>query len=113
LDDFIEKRKLERIEVQWPITVFTDKGMIEGETINITAAGISFSCDEPLGLNEIYRIFIMPIENQAIELKGRVVWSDVYGIDDENGTVCIGACFIEISDEDRKVIEELANKLSP
>jgi c-di-GMP-binding flagellar brake protein YcgR len=112
LDDFIEKRTHQRVEVQWPITVFTDEGMIEGETINISAAGISFSCEEPLSLNETYRIFIMPIENQAIELKGRVVWSDVYGIDDENGTVCIGACFIEISDEDRKAIEELANKLS-
>jgi c-di-GMP-binding flagellar brake protein YcgR len=112
LDDFIEKRTHQRVEVQWPITVFTDEGMIEGETINISAAGISFSCEEPLSLNETYRIFIMPIENQAIELKGRVVWSDVYGIDDENGTVCIGACFIEISDADQKVIEELAQKLS-
>ena len=112
MDDFIEKRTHQRVEVQWPITVFTDEGMIEGETINISAAGISFSCEEPLSLNETYRIFIMPIENQAIELKGQVVWSDVYGIDDENGTVCIGACFIEISEEDQKVIEELAQTLS-
>ena len=110
MDDFIEKRTHQRVEVQWPITVFTDKGVIEGETINITSAGISFSCDEPLSLNETYRIFVMPIENQAIELKGRVVWSDVYGIDDKNGTVCIGFCFIEISDEDRQVIEDLTEK---
>ena len=110
MDDFIEKRTHQRVEVQWPITVFTDEGVIEGETINITAAGISFSCDEPLSLNETYRIFVMPVENQAIELKGRVVWSDVYGIDDENGTVCIGFCFIEISDEDRQVIEDLTEK---
>jgi hypothetical protein len=106
--DDIDKRSIPRVEVNWPITVFTEQGAIQGETLNITGEGIGIRSDEPLRLNEIYRIFIIPGDEMAIEVRGRVVWSDVYAIDDQDSAVAIGVCFVEINEEDRVVIIDLA-----
>jgi len=108
LKDIEDKRSVPRIEIKWPITIFTDQGAVVGETINITSEGIVFYCDEPLLLNEVYRIFIIPGKEMAIEVKGRVVWSNLYAIDEHDSVVAIGICFVEISGEDRQVISDLA-----
>ena len=91
----IERRKQERINVRWPITVFTDKGTIEGETRNISVSGMYINCKVPLSLNESYRVSITPPNHQNIELTCKVVWSDLYGI---------GFCFVEVPDEDRHLL---------
>lgn len=111
MKDIDNKRSIPRIEIKWPITIFTDRGAIGGETINITAEGIGLYCDEPLLLNEVYRIFIIPGKEMAIEVRGRVVWSDLYAIDEDDSAVAIGICFVEISGEDRRVIIDLAAKV--
>ena len=111
MNDIVDKRNFPRIEIKWPITIFTDHGAIGGETLNITAEGIGFYCDEALLLNEVYRIFIIPSKEMAIEVRGRVVWSNLYGIDEDDSAVAIGICFVEISGEDRQVIIDLASKV--
>ena len=111
MNDTVDKRSIPRIEINWPITIFTDHGAIMGETINITAEGIGFYCDEPLLLDEVYRLFIIPDKEMAIEVRGRVVWSNLYAIDEDNSAVAIGICFVEISGEDRQVIGDLAKKV--
>ena len=105
------KRTHHRIEVQWPIAVFTDSGLIEGETTNISIEGVSICCDEPLKINESYQIYIIPFTNKAIEITGRVVWSNLYGIDEDNTAVGFGICFVEISDKDRHTIQEIIAQL--
>lgn len=103
----VDERKHYRVEVQWPIAVFSDHGLIEGETTNISTEGVSICCDEPLKINESYQIYIIPLTNKAIEITGRVVWSNLYGIDEDNTAVGIGICFVEISDKDRHTIQEI------
>jgi hypothetical protein len=99
----IERRKHSRGEIRWPITVLADHGTIEGETRNISVDGISIRCDEPLRLNEVFRIAILPPNHQAIGVSGKVIWSDLYAIDHNDTAVGLGLCFVEISDEDRKI----------
>lgn len=106
MDEFIEKRTKPRVEVVWPIKLFNDQETIEGETVNISSDGISLCCDDPLTLNAIYDISIMPMKQSIIKIKGKVVWSDCYGIEDDT-TYGIGICFVEISDEDQKRFNEL------
>ena len=107
----IERRKHTRGEIRWPVTVLADHGNIEGETINISVDGLSIRCDEPLMINEVFRIAIMPPDRQAIGVSGKVIWSDLYGIDPNDTAVGLGLCFVRISDEDRKVFEEAVSAL--
>ena len=104
------RRKNERVYVKWPVTIIMSSGTFEGETTNITAHGVGIVCDEPLNLNESYTLIIRPANYGTLEVTGKVVWSDLYGIDGDNKTVGIGICLIEISEKDRlffnKVISE-------
>jgi hypothetical protein len=36
-----------------------------------------------------------------------VVWSDLYGIGDDDSAYGMGICFVEISDEDLHVLQKL------
>jgi len=94
-----ERRKHPRIETRWPITVLVGDKPLEGETINITVDGIYISCEEPLRLNKIYRLLIRPPNSKNIELAGKVMWSDMYGIDGEKNAFGMGFCFVQVSDE--------------
>ncbi len=102
-----ERRKEPRIEVRWPVAVLAEHGTIEGETRNISVSGIAIFCDEPLRLNELYRISISPPDHPAVGVSGKVIWSDLYGIEDDDTTVGMGVCFVEISEEDRSYLEEI------
>ncbi len=102
----IERRKHPRGDIRWPISLVADHGTITGETRNISVDGISIRCDEPLRINEVFRIAILPPNRQAIGVSGRVIWSDLYAIDHDDTAVGLGLCFVEISDEDRKTFND-------
>ena len=110
-DNTEERRKHPRLEVDWPITVFTDGDTVEGEALNISLEGISICCEEPLPLKKILRITIAPHDHPIIQISGEVVWSDLYGMDDDKTTIGMGLCFVEISDEDRLAIKKLVSSL--
>ena len=102
-----DKRKHPRVNARWPVTVFTDQGEIDGETINISLEGIAICCDEPLHLNRIFRISIITLDDHIIQVFGKVVWSDVYGMDDQETEIGMGVCFVEVSDKDRHIINDV------
>ena len=102
-----ERRKEPRIEVTWPVAVFAEHGTIEGETRNISISGLAIFCDEPLRLNESYRISISPPDHSAVGLSGKVIRSDLYGIEGDDTTVGMGVCFVEISEQDHNYLEEV------
>ena len=100
LDAFTEQRTNPRVEVRWPIKILTGDGTVEGETLNISLDGISISCDEPLALNKIFTLSIEPLGQSVLELRGKIIWSDSYGIEG-GSSYAVGVCFVEISEEDR------------
>lgn len=101
MENFSEKRQHPRIEVKWPVIISHGDDFIEGETENIAFDGISIVCEEPLPMDEIIRMSIETPDQQSRVISARVIWSDVYGIDDQSTTYGIGLCFVKISDEDR------------
>jgi hypothetical protein len=111
LENFDEKRRHPRIEVEWPAIVSKGDDFIEGEVKNIAFDGISICCEEPLPLDEIISISIEPTDQRSIVISGRVIWSDVYGIDEQNSTYGIGLCFVKISDQDHSSYLELISDL--
>lgn len=111
MDDSNEKRQHPRTEIRWSIKV--DKGgkIIEGETRNVSADGISICCDEPLMIDDVINISIEPQDQQSIEVYGKVVWSDVYGLDEKEKAYGIGVCFVQIAKDDRSRYHDLISML--
>ena len=107
MPDKIERRKQARYEVRWPVTVFADDDKITGETVGISVSGMSICCEKPLHMDRIYRILILPPDHQIIEIAGKAIWSNLYGVDDNDATVGMGICFIEISENDREFFNDI------
>lgn len=106
MNETVERRKEPRIEVNWYIEVYTERGIIEGEVKNITSDGVFFCCEEPLKLTESLSMSISPPRMGTIEVTGKVVWSDFYGMDEDQSPLCLGVSFAEIAEDDRKRLIE-------
>ena len=91
-------------EVRWPVSILSDQGTIEGETRDISFDGIYICVNEPLRLNEKFRMAISPPNQQAIGVTGRVVWSDLYALDEEETPFAMGMSLVKISKKDLKAI---------
>jgi hypothetical protein len=102
-----ERRKQYTTEVRWPVRILSDHRTIEGETRNISFDGIYICCDEPLKLNERFRMAISPPNRRSIGLTGRVIWSDMYGLDPEETAFAMGVSLVKISKRDRKHIADV------
>lgn len=100
-----EKRRSKRSDVRWPVSVESEHGTIQGEIRNISLSGIYVRCDEPLRVNEDFRMAIIPPNRQAIGLTGKVVWADMYGIDEEENAFGMGVCLVQIAEEDQEFLQ--------
>jgi hypothetical protein len=104
LADPIEKRKAPRINVNWPITIITSRGTIEGESRNITPSGVFIHCKTKLPEDEVYQMIIKLPNGKQIIVKGQMMWSNLNGREDTGALVDMGFSFIKMSDEDQKVL---------
>ena len=102
--DPIEKRKAPRINVNWPITIITSRGTIEGESRNITPSGVFIHCKTKLPEDEVYQMIIKLPNGKQIVVKGQMMWSNLNGREDTGALVDMGFSFIKMSDEDQKVL---------
>lgn len=82
-----ERRKHNRVLVNWPIVVVTPQLYIGAETRNIGIGGVSVVCTRDPGRLEPLRLGIkIPANNELLQVTGIVVWSklkaqpvDLYG----------------------------------
>jgi hypothetical protein len=111
LNEFVEKRKLPRIEVEWPVTLMTEKGAVEGEARNITVEGVFIHCMERLSVNETYRLLIRP-SGEQIEVMGKLLWSNLDGAGDRDILPGMGFCFVKVSEGDRDLLRQAIQKYS-
>ena len=99
-----ERRKAPRISVNWPITVITSQGTIEGESRNITPSGVFIHCKTKLPEDEVYQIIIKLPDGKQIIVKGQMMWSNLNGRENTGPLVNMGFSFIKISDQDQKIL---------
>ena len=106
-----ERRAYPRAGIKWPVLVKTNKGSTKGVTLNVTPNGVFIRCQRPLRLNEIVEIAIhIPNSERIMAAKTEVVWSNIYGPDDEITPRGMGVRFIKIGSEDRKFIAQASLK---
>ena len=105
-----ERWESEQAELKWPITILADYATVEGVTLNISVDGVYIRCEEPLLLNETYRMSILPSNHDAIEILGKVVRSEFYGMGEDNSTFCMGVCLVEIPEEEKNALNLLISE---
>jgi len=104
-----ERRGYPRAKLKWPVTIKTEEGSTEGVTRNITPDGCFISCRRPLRLNVVFALVIkIPNSKSSIEAEAEVVWSNIYGPDDEITPRGMGVRFLKIKSEMRKFIAKTA-----
>ena len=102
-----ERRQMPRINVNWPITIITSQGTIEGESRNITLSGVFIHCKTKLPEDEVYQILIKLPNEKQIVVKGQMMWSNLNGRQDTGVLVDMGFSFIRMSDEDQEVLRSV------
>jgi hypothetical protein len=82
---------------------------MHGETKDISPAGAFIRCRKPLKLHEVFDMVINAPE-KPLNVKAEVIWSNIYGYDDEITPRGMGVRFVTISDEDQKLIAQELNQ---
>jgi len=102
-----DRRGYPRAKLKWPVAIQTEEGSTEGVTRNITPDGCFITCRRPLRLNVVFELTIkIPKSKSSIRATAEVVWSNIYGPDDEISPRGMGVRFIKISSEARKFIAQ-------
>ena len=100
-----EGRQYPRAKIRWLVSIKSAKGQMEGVTLNVSPSGVFISCSKPLRLNEVFEMRIdVPERDQPLKARAEVVWSNIYGPDDEITPRGMGVQFLQISSEDRQII---------
>ena len=105
-----ENRTIPKAKISWPVTVKHPERAFDGAMTIITPNGAFIRCSRPLKLNEVCWMTINA-PSRSFEAKGLVVWSNIYGRDDEISPRGMRVRFIKISSQDRMFIaSELEGK---
>ena len=102
-----DRRVYPRAKLKWPVKMKTEDGVMEGVTLNITPDGCFISCRKPLKLNVVFDLAIqVPKSKTVLKASAEVVWSNIYGPDDEISPRGMGVRFIKMPSEARKLIAQ-------
>jgi len=103
------ERGYPRADIKWPVVVKSDKRTMEGVTSNVTPNGVFIHCKHPLRLNEVFDMDInIPGSDRSLSARAEVIWSNIYGPDDNISPRGMGVRFLAISSEARKFIARAA-----
>ena len=104
----VENRKFPRVNVKWFVVARTVQSSIEGVTQNVSPSGAFVRCKNPLSLNEVFDMSIsIPEAERSLTTEAEVVWSNIYGPDDEITPRGMGVRFLNISTESRAFIAKV------
>ena len=107
-----ERRKHLRAKVNWPVDVKAGQTSINGETLNISTGGVFIRCENPLKLNQVLDLTIrVPEIDKTLTATAEVVWSNIYGPDDEVTPRGMGVRFIQLDFTSRQFLQTLITKL--
>ena len=101
-----QKRLSFRIHVEWPVTIETARGSVEGKTRDISAGGAHIRCTEYLQLHEPVSMTIETPGKEPLRVAATVIWSE--NKDMSNRPRVIGVKFTDISPVDREYLEQVA-----
>ncbi|MBT8406139.1 MAG: PilZ domain-containing protein [Deltaproteobacteria bacterium] len=103
-----ERRQHPRAVVSWPVIVKSSRGLMAGETKDISFTGAFISCREPLKPNEVLEISIsVSLLSPRVQAIAEVVWSNPSSSDEEYKPRGMGVRFTKIDTTDHEMISAL------
>ena len=100
------RKKYPKAGVKWYVSAHSTDRYVDGVTKEISPRQAYIRCEKPFRLNEIVNVTIDAPE-RYLEFKAEVVWSNIYGYDDDITPRGMGVRFLKISEEDQKYISDL------
>ena len=100
-----QRREHSRIEVSWPMSIFSPKGPIDGEVLNISLTGALIRCLEIPDPNEALRLGIEILEHSHVMFAtAETVRLDIEDYDSDYYSYLLGVHFTEISEKDLRFL---------
>jgi Tfp pilus assembly protein PilZ len=99
-------RKYPKAAVNWYVLARSADRDLDGVTQEISPRQAYIRCNRPFRLNEVVDVVINAPE-RTLEFKAEVVWSNIYGRDDEITPRGMGVRFLQVSKEDQKYLKNL------
>ena len=105
-----ETNSQSRAQVKWPVKMETVQGNVDGVITNINKHGAFIRCQRPLRLNETCRVTIESPDHPIEDITVEVVWTNMYGPDDELTPRGMGVRFEEINENEQRFLQKLVSK---
>ncbi len=100
------RKKYPKAGVKLYVSAHSTDRYVDGVTKEISPRQAYIRCKKPFRLNEIVDVVIDAPE-RYLEFKAEVVWSNIYGYDDDITPRGMGVRFLKISEEEQKYISDL------
>jgi hypothetical protein len=107
------RREYSRIEVSWPVSIFTSTGLIDGLIKNISIGGALINCKSLPDLDETFNLTIeIPHYFFPVAAKVKKVRLNIYDSEesDESLSYDLAVRFMDMSEEDSKVFHEAIDR---
>lgn len=107
------RREYSRIEVSWPVSIFTTAGLIDGRVKNISIGGALINCKSLPDLEETFNLTIeIPHYLFPVGAKVKKVRLNIYDSEDSNTSPSydLAVRFMDMSEDDRKVFHEAIDR---
>ena len=96
-----------KAELKWPVSIKANGNSSDGVTLNLSTNQAYIRCAKPLRLYEVFDVILeVPNADGSIEAEVEVVFSNIYGPDDNISPRGMIVRFLNLHDEDRKVIRK-------
>ena len=103
------RREYSRIDVSWPVSIFTSAGLIDGHLKNISIGGALINCKSLPDLDETFNLTIeIPHYCFPVSAKVKKVRLNIYDSEDRNESPSydLAIRFMDMSEDDSKVFHE-------
>jgi hypothetical protein len=94
-----------KAKLKWPVSIKANGSSSDGVTLNLSTNGAYIKCAKPLRLNEVFAMTLqVPNSDDSIEAEVEVVFSNIYGPDDDISPRGMIVRFLDLADKDRRII---------
>jgi hypothetical protein len=94
-----------KAKLKWPVSIKANGSSSDGVTLNLSTNAAYIKCAKPLRLNEVFPMTLqVPNSEDSIEAEVEVVFSNIYGPDDDISPRGMIVRFLDLADKDRRII---------